>query len=138
LRTIWDNREESRLASGYTRQDATERHTMARTLPKAITGFLTGLENHNPDAAVRGFATGAVVKTADSSYRGAAAIHALLCSTTADWAPVTVDYAMDTEFVVTAGNHQLQFFLEYGRITFLSITSLEVAETVPSDALLAA
>jgi hypothetical protein len=98
---------------------------MAHTLPEAITAFMNGLDSENTDAALRGFALGAVVVSEDESYRGTAAIRGLLETNAAknsngiSW---KVDYAMDTEFVVTTeDDRQLQFLLDCGRIAYLRI-----------------
>jgi hypothetical protein len=108
---------------------------MARNLPEAITAFMNSLDSDNADntdAALRGFALGAVVVNDDESYRGTAAIRGLLETNAANnsngvsW---KVDYAMDTEFVVTmADDRQLQFLLDCGRIAYLRIAPVTAAE----------
>jgi hypothetical protein len=111
---------------------------MAHALPEAITAFMNGLDDRNPDAALAGFALGAVVIKEDVSYRGTEAIRDLLASSSerrADTLSWKVDYAMDSEFLVRTGDdRQLQFLLDCGRIAYLRIAPA----TVAADALAAA
>jgi hypothetical protein len=95
-----------------------------KQLPEAITDFLEGLIAGDLDLATSGLASSAVGVEDVTSYRGSTGIRDLLDARPAlglggSW---RVDYAMDTEFIVTGDDgQQLQFLLEGGRISYLHI-----------------
>jgi hypothetical protein len=97
-----------------------------KQLPEAITDFLEGLIVGDLDLATSGLATTAVGVDDVTSYRGSEGIRGLLDSQPflgqgSSW---RVDYAMDTEFIVTDdAGLQLQFLLEFGQIAYLHIDS---------------
>lgn len=111
--------------------------TVAHTsLPAAISSFLGSAGN--PDAALHSFALGAVVIDEGTAYRGPAAIRELLGSRDAadSW---TVDYAIDTEVVLTTSdNRSLQFLLDCGRIAYLRIQQVEASMAVAAGGELSA
>ena len=98
---------------------------MARKpLPEAITDFLEGLTARDLDLATSGVAWSAVGVENVTPYRGSDGIRRLLderpnLGLASTW---RVDYAMDTEFIVTdEAGLQLQFLLDCGKISYLHV-----------------
>jgi hypothetical protein len=96
-----------------------------KPLPAAITDFLDGLTAGDLDLATSRISLFAVGVENVTSHKGAEGVRALLESRPAlgfgeSW---RVDYAMDTEFIVTGESGlQLQFLLEGGCISYLHIS----------------
>jgi hypothetical protein len=97
-----------------------------KQLPEAITDFLEGLIAGDADLATSGVAPGAVGVDNVTSFPGKDGIRRLLDSrpllgSASSW---RVDYAMDSEFIVTdEAGLQLQFLLDFGRISYLHVDS---------------
>ncbi len=100
-----------------------------KQLPEAITDFLEGLIAGDVDLATSGVAVGAVGVDDVTSFPGRDGIRRLLdarpaLGTASSW---RVDYAMDSEFIVTDEEGlQLQFLLDFGRISYLHVDSTRV------------
>jgi hypothetical protein len=98
-------------------------------LPEAISDFLDGLGDGDTALATRGLALSVVGVDANARYRGVDGVRELLTASPSlsggGWG---VDYAMDSEFVVSnPAGARLHLLLDCGRIAYLRVSQPETA-----------